>query len=144
MTQWETRMEQWYAKFICKNIINVVTKHLILTPEGSFAPDGCKGMTFFIVPFSYLNWHQTQCPCKYLPISLNYVSDARRLYFKLKLTHVHNLSLCRALYMCGEDAVQPAVHPGSGCSVDQIQPRGKTGLEHIWSTHEGKGEIQFQ
>lgn len=64
-------------------------------------------------------------------------------YFKLKDTHAYHLSLCRALYMCGEDAVQPAVHPGPGCSVDQVQPRGKTGLEHIWSTYEGKGEITF-
>lgn len=48
---------------------------------------------------------------------------------------------CRALYLCGEDVVQPAVHSGSGCTVNKVQLRGKAGLEHIWSTQEGKNEI---
>lgn len=59
---------------------------------------------------------------------------------KLKITHSKNL-FCRALYMCGEDAVQPAVHPSSGCYVNQVQPGGETGLEHIRSTYEGKSEM---
>lgn len=50
-------------------------------------------------------------------------------------------SFCRALYLRGEDVVQPAVHSGSGCTVNKVQLRGKAGLEHIWSTQEGKNEI---
>lgn len=53
----------------------------------------------------------------------------------------HLLSLCRALYLCGEDAVQPAVHPGCGCTLFQVQPRRKAGLELSWSAQEGKSEI---
>lgn len=48
---------------------------------------------------------------------------------------------CRALYLRGEDVVQPTVHSGSGCTVNKVQLRGKAGLEHIWSTQEGKNEI---
>lgn len=52
------------------------------------------------------------------------------------------LSLCRALYLRGEDAVQLAVHPGAGCTLLQVQPRRKAGLELSWSAQEGKSGIK--
>lgn len=56
--------------------------------------------------------------------------------------HHGRLSLCRALYLRGEDAVQLAVHPGAGGTLLQVQPRGKAGLELSRSTQEGKSETK--
>lgn len=74
------------------------------------------------------------------------VFDERRSSWIQSGTMCHLLSFflfsfCRALYLRGEDVVQPAVHSGSGCTVNKVQLRGKAGLEHIWSTQEGKNEI---
>lgn len=52
--------------------------------------------------------------------------------------------LRRALQLRGEDAVQPAVHPGSGCSLLQVQPRRKAGLECDWSAQEGRSQTEAQ
>lgn len=60
-------------------------------------------------------------------------------YSCLHMSNEYNvLSLSRALHLSNEDAVQPAVHPSSGRTLNQVQPGGTAGLEHVRRNQEGK------